>query len=56
MQVMLHPGGGGGALHQKNKIGGWGVQQAMKKWNQSDLRFCKNEGSKRSNNCKKEGQ
>ncbi len=25
----------------------------MKKWTERDLRFCKNEGSKRSKNCKK---
>ncbi len=31
-------------------------QHAMKKWTQQDIRFCKNEGSKRSKNCKKEGQ
>ncbi len=35
---------------------GWGVQQAMKKWTQQDLRFCKNEGSKISNNNEKGGQ
>ncbi len=34
---------GGRALQ---KIFGGGVQQAMKKWTQRDLRFCKNEGSK----------
>ncbi len=28
----------------------------MKKWTQQDLRFCRNEGSKRSKNCKKGGQ
>ncbi len=28
----------------------------MKKWTQSDLRFCKNEGSKRSKNNEKWGQ
>ncbi len=27
----------------------------MKKWTQSYLRFCKNEGSKKSNNIKKKG-
>ncbi len=30
--------GGGGVLHQ---CFGRGVQHAMKKWTQSDLRFCK---------------
>ncbi len=41
---------GGGALHQ---IFNGGVQHTMKKWTQQDLRFCKNEGSKRSNNSEK---
>ncbi len=32
---------------------GGGVQQVMKKWTQWDVRFCKIEGSKRSNNNEK---
>ncbi len=48
------PGGGGGP----SPIVWWGgVQQAMKKWTQRDLRFCKNEGSKDlTNNNEKGGQ
>ncbi len=42
------PGGGGISRNVW-----WGVKQAMKKLTQQDLRFCKNEGSKRSKNCKK---
>ncbi len=34
---------GGGVLHQ---IFGTRVQHTKKKWTQSDLSFCKNEGSK----------
>ncbi len=30
-----------------------GAGHTMKKWTQQDLRFCENEGSKRSINCKK---
>ncbi len=54
-EVWLSTGvvGGGAALHQ---IFGGRVQHAMKKWTQWDLRFCKNEGSKRSKNCKKGDQ
>ncbi len=37
--------GGGGVLHQ---MFGRGVQHGIKKWTQSDLKFCKNEGSIRS--------
>ncbi len=40
------PGGGGGGLHQ---IFGTQVQHTKKKWTQSDLSFCKNEGSKNLN-------
>ncbi len=43
----------GVALHQ---IFGGGIKHVMKKWTQQDLRFCKNEGSKRSNNNEKGGQ
>ncbi len=43
--------GWGGAFHQL--FGGGGVQHARKKWTQQDLRFCKNEESKRSNNNEK---
>ncbi len=32
------------------------VWHAMKKWTQSDVRVCKNEGSKRSNNSETGGQ
>ncbi len=32
------------------------VQHAIKNWTQLDLRFCKNEGSKRSKINEKEGQ
>ncbi len=35
--------GGGGVLHQ---MFGTRVQHTKKKWTQSDLSFCKNEGSK----------
>ncbi len=38
-------GGWGGVLHQ---IFGNQVLHTIKNWTQSDLRFCKNEGSKRS--------
>ncbi len=51
--VGIHTSGGvgvGGAFHQ---LFGGGVQHAMKKWTQQDLRFCKNEESKRSNNNEK---
>ncbi len=37
--------GGRGVLHQI--FCNW-VQHAIKNWTQSDIRFCKNEGSKRS--------
>ncbi len=33
-----------------------GGQHVMKKWTQQDLRLCKNDGSKRSNNNVKGGQ
>ncbi len=46
---------GGGILH-KNFGFSSGVQHMMKKWTQSDLRFCKNEGSKRSKKNEKGGQ
>ncbi len=39
------PRGGGGGLNQI--YGSW-VQHVINYWSQSDLRFCKNEGSKRS--------
>ncbi len=44
---------GGGLLH---KIFGTRVQHAIKNWNLLDVRFCKNEGSKRSKNNEKGGQ
>ncbi len=42
-----------GVLHQ---IFGREVQHAIKKWTQSDLKFCKNEGSIRSKTNEKGGQ
>ncbi len=46
-------GGGEGVLHQ---IFDTRVQHTAKKWTQSDLRFCENEGSKRFKINEKGGQ
>ncbi len=46
------PRGGGEVLHQ---IFGREVMHAIKKWTQSNLKFCKNEGSIRSKTNKKRG-
>ncbi len=51
--LIVNQGGGGGVLHQ---IFGSQVQHVKKNWTQSDLRFCENEGSKRSKINEKEGQ
>ncbi len=47
------PGVGGGVLHQ---MFGREVQHVIKKWTQSDLKFCKNEGSTRSKTNEKGSQ
>ncbi len=43
----------GGVLHQ---IFGREVWHMIRKWTQSDLKFCKNEGSIRSKTNEKQGQ
>ncbi len=47
------PREGGEVLHQ---IFGREVMHAIKKWTQSNLKFCKNEGSIRSKTNEKGGQ
>ncbi len=50
----LHPAGGGGGVILQ--IFSCQVQHVKKKWTQSDLRFCENDGSKISNINEKGGQ
>ncbi len=52
-ELILLGEGGVGVLH--NIFVNW-VQHMIKKWTLSDLRFCKNEGSKLSNINEKGGQ
>ncbi len=51
--MMIHSMGGGGVLQH---IFGRGVHHAIKNWTETDLRFCENEGSKRSKINWKRGQ
>ncbi len=44
---------GGGVIHQ---IVGMMVQYAIRKWTQSELRFCKIEGSQKSKDIEKGGE
>ncbi len=46
----LFPEGGTSPNFWWREVGG---PAGDEKWTQGDLRFCKNEGSKRSKNCKK---
>ncbi len=52
-KTMSERPGVGGVLHQ---IFGREVRHMINKWTQSDLKFCKNEGSIRSKTNEKDGQ